>query len=360
MAIEVSNASWLLGFTRDGQKLRRRRVRAWDQAAVWAEVQRAKEKLGLEPDVPVHSCYEAGRDGSSIHWFLQSGGVHNVVVDPASIPVERRMRRRKTDRLDVELLLRHLVRHHLHGERGLWRVLRVATPEQEEQMRLHRERERLVGEKNQHVNRIRSLLALHGIRVGKVRGLSVGDLRDWADRPLMPAWREEIERELQRLELVIEQIGVLEEQRDQRLRDAQTEAERKACKLMALRAIGPMGAWTLSHEFFARRDFRNRREVGALAGLTGTAYSSGESEREQGISKAGNRRVRTLAVELAWLWLRWQPTSKLSHWYQRRFGSGSKRQRRIGIVALARKLLVALWKYLEFDEVPVGAHFSRG
>jgi transposase len=358
LAIEVSEATWLLCFS-DGNRRRQRKIVGWDQRSFRQELSRALKSFGLVEGTEVCSCYEAGRDGNSLHRFLQSVGIENKVVDASSLQVERRMRRRKTDRLDVEQMINHLVRYHMHGERGLWREVRVPSEEQEAEGRLHRERQRLLKERNGHVCRIKSLLALHGVRVSRIKDLDVAEVRDWAGRPLGEPWQEEIKREQQRLEMIEEQIAELEAQRDQRLKSPQTEADRVAAKLMGLRSIGATGAWELSKEFFGRRKFNNRRQVGSLAGLTGSPYCSGQMNRDQGISKAGNWRVRTLGVELAWMWLRWQPQSALSQWYNRRFASGSKRQRRIGIVALARKLLVALWKYLEFNEIPEGAVLKK-
>jgi transposase len=245
------------------------------------------------------------------------------------------------------------------GERTVWRLAQVPSVEAEAERRPTRERQRLMGERTAHRARIASLVALHGV-AAKLNGrqefaVAVEQLRDWQGQPLSAQLVAELQRELQRLALVHQQILLLEKQQQKALATPQTAAEEVARKLMKLCGVGPVSAGLLAVEFFAWRRFRNRRQVGALAGLCGTPYDSGDSAREQGISKAGNKRVRWVAVELAWSWLRFQPHSELTKWFWRRFGFGSKRARRIGIVALTRKLLVALWKYLEWDELPVGA-----
>jgi len=279
-------------------------------------------------------------------------------VDAASIETARRGRRAKTDRLDAEKLVRKLMAW-VGGEKTVWRVARAPSVEAEAQRRPMRERQRLIGERTAHRTRIASLVALHGVRA-KLNGrqefaVAVEHLRDWQGQPLSAELVAELNRELQRLAMVHQQILLLDKQQQAALATPQTAAQEMAKKLMGLRGVGPISAMLLAVEFFAWRRFRNRREVGALAGLCGTPYNSGDSTREQGISKAGNKRVRWVTAELAWSWLRFQPHSELSKWFWRRFGLGSKRVRRIGIVALTRKLLVALWKYLEYDELPAGA-----
>jgi len=251
--------------------------------------------------------------------------------------------------------MRQLLRHYREPESVVWKVVRVPSVAEEDQRRVHRERERLVAERTGHVNRIRALLVLHGIRIPRLKRMVLEEVRDWAGQSLTPQLQAELQREVTRWELVEQQLRALQQLQKDRLAAPQTPAEQQARRLMRLYSLGPISAWTLSHEFFSWRQFRNRRQVGALAGLTGTPYDSGGSRREQGISKAGNARVRTLAIELAWGWLRFQPNSALSVWFKKRFGAGTARQRRVGIVALARKLLVALWKFLDHAEVPAGA-----
>lgn len=357
MALELSNKKWKVAFATPRHNPRQVSLRAGDRDGLQQQIAKAKAKFALATDVAVKSCYEAGRDGFWVHRLLQSLGIENVVVDSSSIEVNRRARRRKTDRLDAEKLVRMLMRYH-GGESRLWGVARVPSEAEEDERRLHRERERLIRERTAHRTRIRALLALQGLRVDpNWRRLAeqLDSLRRWDGQPLPSGLAAELRREAQRLQTLEAQLREVEQAQTRQLAKPQSESEQQAAKLHQLRAVGPVSALVLAKEFFGWRDFRNRREVGGLAGLTGTPYDSGGSERDQGISKAGNRRVRTLSVELAWSWLRFQPQSELSRWYVRRFGTGSNRMRRIGIVALARKLLVALWKYLVHGELPAGA-----
>ena len=354
MAMELSNKNWKLAFS-NGEKLRYVNVIAGDQKGLRLSIERSKEKLGLPAEAPVWACYEAGRDGFWIHRCLTGMGVQNVVVDPASIEVNRRKRHLKTDRLDAEKLVRMLMRYVLHNEKTVWRVVVIPTEQQEDERRVHREGERLKLERGGHLNRIRALLVLHGVRPRKIARTDNSTARDWQGKPLSAALREEIQREQARLEFVDQQIKALEAEQRKHLKAPTNAAEQKAAKLLKVKGVGTVSAWVLAKEVFGWRTFKNRREVGSMAGLTGTAYASGNTTVEQGISKAGNKRVRYTMIELAWMWTWHQPDSELTKWYQHRFGSGGKRQHRIGIVALARKLLVALWKYVEFDELPAGA-----
>ena len=299
----------------------------------------------------MHSCYEAGRDGFWLHRWLLEQGIENIVVDSASIEVNRRARRVKTDRLDGDKLLAMLIRYHA-GERRVWSVLRVPTPAQEDARRVHRELKRLGHERTAHINRIRALLVLDNLRVKRVGGRLWKHWWTGHAGELRPGMRAEIERESVRLSLVQAQMRTLEaEQR----RALDGDAAPQVARLAQLRGIGMSSGWVLVKELFGWRGFRNRREVAGCLGLTPSPYASGQSETEQGISKAGNRRVRTLMVELAWSWLRYQPGSELSQWFNRRFAGGGARMRRIGIVALARSLAIALWRYLEDGLIPEGA-----
>lgn len=355
MAMELSASKWGLAFS-NGEKVRQTSVPSGDTAGLANQIRRAKEKLGIAQDAPVVCCYEAGRDGFWIHRCLEQQGVRNHVVDAASIEVNRRKRRVKTDRLDAESLVRMLIRYE-KGERMVWRVVTVPSQAAEDERRLHREMKRLKKERTSHCNRIRGLLALHGVRLGKqsILRLKVDDLRTWEGKPLPQALAQELQRECDRLQLLQTQVLQLEKHQKQRVEQPQTASDTTACKLTQIKGLGPISATILSKEFFGWRTFRNRREVGALAGLTGTPYSSGNTDRDQGISKAGNTYVRSLMIETAWQWLRFQSGSALSKWYWKRFGHGNGRMRRIGIVALARKLLVAFWKYIQFDQLPEGA-----
>lgn len=355
VAMELSNKNWKLGFG-DGVKVRERNMGARNETLLVHEVNLAKKKFGLPPDSSVVFCYEAGRDGFWIDRMLKKLGFENYVIDPASIDVPRQARRRKTDRLDAMKLLRQLLRAQLWGERDTFSVVCVPSEEQEAELRIHRERERLVGERTQHRTRMKSLVVLHGIQIGNPARVVLDGLRDWSGKPLKGQLMEELKREQQRLRLVEEQIKDIEEQQASAITDAKTQGEKKACKLSQIKAVGLQTSWVLSHECFSWRTFANRKCLGSFAGLTGTPYDSGETLREQGISKAGSRRVRATMIELAWGWVRWQPNSALTKWFVDRYvRGGTSRSKRKGIVALARKLLIALWKYVEQGLVPEGA-----
>ena len=360
MALELGNREWKLAFTVPGGKVRLRSMPARQLDRLLAEMRVAKEKLGLAAEARVRSCYEAGRDGFWIHRWLAGQGVENVVVDSASIEVNRRLRRAKTDRLDAQSLAGRLVRHWEDTAEGKrWSVVHVPAEADEDARRPRRETERLTGEQTAHAARIRSLLVLHGVVVKKLSRQAVLNAKDWAGRELPAATRAELARELDRLEMVREQLGKLEQTQKETLKKPTTAGGRAGAKLERLKSLGLATALTLGNEFFGWRNFQNRRQVGACAGLTGTPYDSGGQRREQGISKAGNRWVRHLMVEQAWRWLHWQPQSELARWFRERFGVGGARLRRVGIVALARKLLVAFWKYVAFDIVPAGAVLKK-
>ena len=359
MAMELSDKQWKLVFSDGGEKRRHETMEAGHRMELVEAIRKAKEKFDLSSEAKVVSCYEAGRDGFWLHRYLVSLGVENQVVNSSSIETNRRKRRAKTDRIDGVKLLTMLMRY-WGGERGLWSVVRVPSVEDEEGRRLHRELASLNKERTRHRNRIRGLLVAQGLRL-EPKGDFLKRLEKltlWDGAPLPLEIKGELEREYQRLSLVEAQRRALEKTRKSRLRQAHTASVQRVVQLMGLRAIGPNCAWLLVMEFFAWRGFRNRRQLGACAGLTGTPYDSGGSKRDQGISKAGNRRVRTMMVEIAWLWLRYQPSSKLSRWFRERFAGGGARMRRVGIVALARRLLVALWRYLEDGVLPEGAELK--
>jgi transposase len=357
MAMELSNNQWKLAFG-DGHKQRQVTIEARNLAQLGKAIANAKEKLKLAKSTGVISCYEAGRDGFWIHRYLLSQGIENHVVDSSSIEVNRRARKLKTDAVDAQKLLTMLLRY-VGGEKTVWHVVRVPSVEQEDARRLHRELERLKKESTQHCNRVKSLLIVHGIRVERLVLSNweeqVNDFGQWNGQALPADARQELIREGQRLSLVREQIRRIEAEQRERLQSSDDPMVEKVRQLMNLRAFAQKSAWVFVMEFFGWREFKNRRQVGALAGLTGTAHQSGESEHEQGISKAGNRRVRAMIIEIGWAWLRLQPKSQLSRWYQKRFGAGGKRLRRIGIVALARRLLIDIWRFLEHGIIPEGA-----
>jgi transposase len=354
MALELSVKKWKTALSAGGTKVRQYGVEGGDRAGLLAVIEKAKQRFGLGARAAVVCCYEAGRDGFWVDRFLSEAGIENKVVDSSSIEVKRRQRRAKTDRLDAGKLLSMLVRD-CRGEKAVWQVLRVPTREEEDARRMHRELESLKREHTRHTNRIGALLALHGLRAQNIGGCGWGERLKGYCRGLGANEAAELERESARLALVRQQLREVRAAQEALLKTAgAVGAGLQILRLARLCGIGVKSAWTLFYEFFWRR-FNNRREVGSCAGLTGTPYQSGESRREQGISKAGNKRVRCLMVELAWSWLRYQAQSDLSRWYRERFAGGGVRLRRIGIVALARRLLIAIWRYLEQGLVPAGA-----
>jgi transposase len=357
LAFELSSTKWKLGFsTGFGQKPRERDILAGDLAALRREIRRAKERFSLPANTDVASCYEAGRDGFWLARFLAAEGVQNVVVDSASIEMNRRFRRAKTDRMDVRKLLRMLMRY-MNGEHKVWSVVRVPTVREEDGRQLHRELMTAKRDRARVTNRIGALLTSQGIRIEVRPGVleRLGEVRLWDGSPLPQRLQTRLEREWRKVEGLTQEIRAIEAERRALLRSGDGPAVEKVRQLLQIRGIGTNCAWLYVMEFFGWREFRNRREVGSLAGLSPTPYSSGGMGKERGISKCGNRHVRAMAIEIAWCWLRFQPESSLTRWYQRRFAHGSTRMRRVGIVALARRLLVELWRYLETGALPDGA-----
>jgi len=365
IAIELSKKGWLVAMRGPlTDRISLHRLSAGDARGVIALAERVRaaavRELGIE--VMVASCYEAGYDGFWLHRVLTGAGVSNHVVDPASIHVDRRARRAKTDRIDAQALLRTLMAYR-RGEGRVWSVVEPPTPEEEDARRTHRERQNLLKERGRHVNRIKGLCALQGIldyepmrgdRHKRLTELKTGD-----GRPLQPRLLAEILRELARLEVVLRQIAELETEREATLKAAPVgtaapDQVQHARSLRRLLAIGPETAAVLATEVFFRR-FQNRRQLAGYVGLTPSPHMSGGLSREQGIGKAGNPRARTALVEAAWIWLRHQPQSALAKWFSNGVGAQKGRVRRIMIVALARKLLVALWRYVEVGLVPAGA-----
>jgi transposase len=277
-------------------------------------------------------------------------------VDSASIEVNRRHRRAKTDRLDVHKLLMMLLRH-VAGERKVWSVVRVPSVADEDRRQLHRELLTTKRDRTRVINRMKGLLAGCGVRLalqGEVEA-QLDQARQWDGSPLPAALRARLQREWQQVCFLTQQIDALEAERRAVLRTSEEPVVEQVRQLATLRGIGVNSAWLFVMECFAWRDLRTSKQVGALAGLTPTPYQSGQASRELGITKAGNGYMRTMAVEIAWGWVRFQPESTLTQWYQTRFGRGSARLRKIGIVALARKLLIALWRFLNTGVLPAGA-----
>jgi transposase len=355
MALELSAQRWQLAFGLGlATPSRRRTITAGDEAALRREILAATERFGLRPSTPVRSCYEAGRDGFWVHRLLARLAVTNVVVDSASIEVSRRSRRAKTDRLDAEALLRRLIRYWL-GERHQWKMVHVPSVEAEDARHLERTLAMLTAERTRSRNRLHGLLATHGIRVRVTPNfgaqLSTLTTPDGGRLPAGVIARMTVSWRL--LQTIEHERRTARAAQATEARAATTAAVRTR-RLRQLRGIQVGSAAVLAKEVFAR-DLRNRREVGALSGLVPVPYQSGDAGHDQGISRAGLKAVRRILVEVAWGWVRWQPDSALTRWYRTRFGGGGGRLRRIGIVALARKLLIALWRYSEQEIIPTGA-----
>ena len=361
ISFELGEGTWTLSFTSGfGEKVFRRRLRGRDREGLLRAIGVMKDHLGLPGDARVVSCYEAGREGFWLHRFLEAHGVENLVVDSSSIEVSRRARRAKTDRLDGESLLDLLLRHLAGSRKKVWSVVRVPTVEEEDRRHLHRELQSAKRDRTRVTNRMKGLLANHGLTLNLKADVpaQLAALRQWDGRPLAEGLQARLVREWERVEFYRVLIERLEGERRELLRDSTDPAVAKVRQLIHLKGIGTNSAWLYVMELFGWREFRSGKEVGAIVGLAPTPDESGEKEREKGMSKAGNRHVRSMAIEIAWGWLRFQPDSELSRWYQRRFGGGSKRVRKIGIVALARKLMIALWRFLETGLIPEGAELK--
>lgn len=357
VAIELSRVSWLVAVSSPSTgRTGRHKLRGGDVSGLLGLIERRAQQevraLGGR-EVTVVCSHEAGYDAFWLHRCLEAVGHTSYVIEPASLQVDRRARRAKTDSIDVEMLLRTTMAF-CRGEPRVCSMVRPPTIAQEDARRTHRERKRLICERVGHVNRIKGLLATQGIfdyrPLATDRRVRLSELTAADGGPLPPCLERELRRELDRLELVLRQIAEVEGERDAAVVTA-SEARPAIATLMHLKGIGPEIATVLTREVFYRA-FNNRREVAAFAGLTPSPFRSGRMDRDQGISKAGNPLVRTTMVELAWLWLRHQAGSALSGWYRDHFGSLTGRRRRIGIVALARKLLIALWRYVTTGLVP--------
>jgi len=360
IGFELSRKKWKLAIS-DGRSSRVRivTITAQDWPALQREIDVARKRYGVAETVPVRSCYEIGREGFWLHRALLQRGIENVVVDAASIEVNRRKKQAKTDRIDAEKLTRQLLRH-WRGER-VWSLVRVPDAADEDARQLHRDMEVLKREKGRYQSRIESLLFTQGIVIHVDRKFleKLERLRCWDGKPVAEQLKIRLVGEYQRLQIVQSQLRQLRKQQEALLKSPRpTPPIEKVRRLMQLCALGQTSSWVFVMELFGWRHFANRRQVGGAVGLTPTPYRSGDSDHDQRISRAGNRRVRALAVEIAWCWLRFQPNSRLSRWYQRRFAGGGKRMRRIGIVALARRLMIELWRYLEKGIVPEGARLK--
>lgn len=359
LALELSSKSWRLVFGANGRR-RHVTLKPGDAAGLVEAIARARVKLGLPADAPVVSCYEAGRDGFWVHRWLAQHGVRNVVIDSASIEVSRRARQVKTDRVDGEKLWSLLHRWY-GGDAEALRVVRVPSREEEDLRVLHRERQTEVKKRTTVGNRIKGLLAAQGVVLEGRKSTWIEQLehaRTGDGQALGPNLKARLVREIEAYLKLSQRIKALEDAQCSQLKAAAGSGPFALVELLkTLRGVGMQSAWTLVFELFGWRHYRNRKELAASVGLVSTPYDSGESQREQGLSKSGNRRVRTLMIELAWSWLKFQPDSALSRWWQARFAS-TKRGRKVGIAALARKLLIALWRMSQTGEIPAGARLS--
>ena len=362
-SLELSKSKWVVTMNSPGsEKFSRHSVEGGNGGCLLGLLSRwrakAEERYGVAIKTVV--IQEAGLDGFWIHRLLLANGIESHVVDAGSIAVARRHRRAKTDSIDGETLLRTLMAWG-RGERRVCSMVQAASPEDEDRRRLTRERGTLVKERIQHTNRIRGLLSGQGVRdynplrrdcLERLEALRTGD-----GRPLPPLLKAEILRELDRIAVVTTQLATVERARDALVHTEVEKPDTPAGVLIKLKGIGPEFASLLWLEALFRR-FANRRQVGAYGGLAPSPWQSGSIERDQGISKSGNHRLRRTMIELAWSWLRHQPNSALSRWFRARVGAAKGRIRRIAIVALARKLLVALWRYVTQGVVPEGAELK--
>lgn len=357
MSFELGSTTWKLAFaTTRGMPPRLRQIAARQIEHLRTEIVLAKQRLGLPTAAPVRSCYEAGRDGFWLHRALRAQGIDNVVVDPASITVDRRARRAKTDRLDATALVMQLM-NAAAGDRRGWHELHVPSVQAEADRQLQREWEAVRDDRTRLRNRLQGLLATQGVTLELTArfGDGLAATRSWDGSALPAELVARLTRDWTQLQQVEARLATLKRLRRERVaQDRADVVAKQTRKLAQLRGIGLNGAMTVTTELFAWRAFANGRQVGASIGLTPTPYRSDQRVVEQGIGRSGNRRVRALSIELAWSWLRWQPNSELSRWFHARFGQ-HRRARRIGIVAVARKLMIALWRYVETDTVPKDA-----
>lgn len=378
IAIELSSSEWKLAFA--DSLARNPRIRTIPIGGPFnvtrqefaKEVSAAKKAFGFPDDCKVVSCYEAGRQAFWVHRCLAAMGIQNYIVEPTSMLVNRKARRAKTDRLDAVSIVKHLMRY-AGGDMTACRMIRIPDADHEDARHLSRELHELKGEKTAHTNRIKGLLETQGIALNEITLKFKANLDTMltADgRPISEELKARLRREFDRVALVVEHIREIERVQGERLKQASKKtnealnAKEKraeiAYRLCQLKGIGTVTSWTMALEIFGWRDIMNRRQLGALAGLVPVPYDSGNSERQQGISKSGRAEFRCLMIEIAWMWLHYQPNSELSKWYRRRFDDGSKRNRKRGIVALARKLLIALGKYVKDGEIPAGCEMCSG
>ena len=355
VAFELGKKEWTLALTSGfGATPWVRTIASGDFAAVERVLAAARTRLAVSATAPVVSCYEAGRDGFWIHRALARLGIRNRVVDSASIEVNRRARRTKTDRLDARTLVLLLVRV-CAGDRTAWAEVHVPTEAVEAARHRSRERSALIKERTRLRNQLTSWLATWGCQVSlrrRQRPEWWTQVRDWANAPLPAVVQARMARAQDRLTLLTEQIATID--RAQAAQGRHAGPTSALARLVRLRGVATTGASVLLAEGLVWRAFQNRRQIGGLLGFAPAKYDSGDSSRDRGITRAGKARLQAVMTELAWGWVRWQPQSALTQWYLERFGRG-KRTRKVGIVALARKLLIALWRYVTHGVVPTGA-----
>lgn len=361
VAFELSKKSWKVLCSTGGIKKLSATMTPGSSVELRTLLDRAAKKFDLVEDPRMLSCLEAGRDGFWPHRFLLQHGLESLVIDAASMKVSRHRRRAKTDRIDAEKLLADLVRFD-QGDKDVWRVVHAPSSEDEDHRHLHREFEQLKKERTQHRNRIRSILATEGIQIrgSLMKALEdLSSLKNWNGGRLSDSMLWRLERKMQRLAFVEKQIKEIVQHQAKCVGDPRSPKIEKIADLTRLRGVGLRSSWVLVMESLGWKSFNNRKEVGGSVGLVGTPYNSGQSDREQGITKAGNARVRATLVELAWMWIRYQPESNLTKWFEKRYAGQNKRLRRIGIVAVARRLMIQLWHFLEHGVEPPGAILTK-
>lgn len=359
LAFELGSTKWVLALTTGvAQRPRLRQIAAGDLAALEREIAMAKTRFEV-PAAPVCSCYEAGRDGFWLHRWLVARGIANLVVDSASIEVNRRARRAKTDRLDAGKLLQQLLRWR-SGDAGVWRIVHVPTPEAEAARQLTREIATVREDRTRSRNRLHGLLATQGIRVPLTRrfGERIATLVTGDGRPLDAAWCARLGREWEHVQRIERRLTTLHAARRAQTQAPTTRVAQVAQQLTRLKGIAETSAAVYSAELFGTRTFQNGRQLGALTGLAPVPYRSDQRVQDQGISKAGRAELRRVSIQVAWCWIRWQPESALAQWFTRRFAAAGGRSRRIGIVAVARKLVIALWRFVDQGVLPEGAQLK--
>ena len=357
VAFELSATQWQLAMTSGfGVEPWVQGLRSGDLKKLAEVLVRARARLGLSADTPVVSCYEAGRDGFWIHRAVTAMGLTNQVIDSASIEVSRRARRAKTDRLDALKLVRMLVRYWA-GEHQVWRTVRVPSVADEAARHGSRERTALVKEQTRIGNQIRGWLATWGATVPRRRAAGWWTrVETWCGAALPRPVQERVARAEARRTVIADQIAALDAEQQAVIATAAVDSP--AWRLVQLKGVAAATASILLEEGLVWREFRNRRQVGGILGFAPMLHQSGDLAREQGISRAGIAPLQAISIQLAWNWLRWQPSSALTQWFERRFAQGGKRARRIGIVAMARRVVIVLWRYATTGVVPAGAQLK--